>query len=164
MQSFTDRTGIVNHGARPRSDARAPLLLYDDRCSICRRFVSILIGADRRGTLRIAPLNGPIGDAIRRTRPALEPRDSAIWIGIDGTVSTHSDAMLDAIEYLGGALTPLGKVLRSLVPRPLRDRAYTAFANNRKLFRQFGMDELDERAQSRTVRDIGEEPDHAIAR
>jgi len=161
--SGTQNSGIIDHGARRRSGARAPVLLYDDDCSICRRFVSLLIGADRRGTLRIAPLSGPIGDALRRTRPALEPRDSAIWIAVDGTVSTHSDAMLDAIAYLDGALTPLSKVLRSLVPRLLRDRAYTAFANNRSLFGQFGMDELDERSQSRTVSDTGEASVHAIA-
>ncbi len=161
--SGTESTDTINHAARRRSHERAPLLFYDDHCSVCRRFVSMLIGADRRGTLRIAPLNSPMGDAIRRERPELEPRDSAIWVRTDGTISTHSDAILDAIEYLGGALTPLGKVLRGIVPRSLRDRAYTAFANNRNLFGQFGMSELDERAKSRTMRDMDGEPVHATA-
>lgn len=141
------------HSARRRSNERAPLLLYDDRCGICRRFVSMVIGADRRGTLRIAPLDCAVGDALRRERPELVSQDSAIWVRPDGTTTTHSDAILDAIEYLGGALTPLAKLLRTLVPRALRDRAYTVFANNRNLFGQLGMKELDRRAQGRTLRD-----------
>jgi predicted DCC family thiol-disulfide oxidoreductase YuxK len=151
----------INHAERRRSSARAPLLLYDDHCSVCKRFVSMIIGADRRGTLRIAPLNSPIGDALRRERPELAPRDSAIWVRTDGSITTHSDAILDAIEYLGGSLTPLGKLLRRLVPRALRDRAYVAFANNRNLFGQFGVRELDARAQSRTLTTMETEPVHA---
>lgn len=154
----------VARNARRRSDERAPLLLYDDQCSVCRRFVSMVIGADRRGTLRIAPLDCAIGDALRRERPELVPKDSAIWVRPDGTLTTHSDAILDAIEYLGGTLTPLAKLLRTLVPRPLRDRAYTAFAKNRTLFGQFGMKELDARAQGRTLRDSEGKPMHASAR
>ena len=120
--------------------------------------------ADRRGTLRIAPLDCAVGDALRRERPELVPRDSAIWVRPDGSVTTHSDAILDAIEYLGGGLTPLAKLLRTMVPRPLRDRAYTVFANNRNLFGQLGMQELDARAQGRTLRDAEGEPMRASAR
>ncbi len=151
--SASDRSTTIDHTARRRSDERAPLLLYDDQCSVCRRFVSMVIGADRRGSLRIAPLSSPIGDALRRDRPALDARDSAIWVRSDGVISTHSDAVLDAIEYLGGTLTPLGKLLRGIVPRALRDRAYTAFADHRNLFGQLGLDELDERAKGRMMRD-----------
>ncbi len=124
----------------------------------------MVIGADRRGTLRIAPLDCAVGDALRREHPHLVPKDSAIWVRPDGSLSTHSDAILDAIEYLGGTLTPLAKLLRMIVPRPLRDRAYTLFADNRNLFGQFGMRELDARAQSRTLRDSEGEPIHASAR
>jgi len=144
-----------DQGAAPQSGARAPLLLYDGDCGICRRFVSLLIGADRRGSLRIAPLASAVGDNLRRDRPELEPRDSAIWVSATGTVSTHSDAILDAIAYLGGALTPLAGLLKSLVSRALRDRAYTAFANNRNLFGRIGMQELDERAKRRMLPDDG---------
>lgn len=154
----------VAHKARRRSDERAPLLLYDDRCSVCRRFVSMVIGADRRGILRIAPLDCAVGDALRRERPELVAKDSAIWVRPDGTVTTHSDAILDAIEYLGGTLTPLARLLRTMVPRMVRDRAYIAFANNRNLFGQLGMEELDPRAQSRTLRDAEGEPMQAPPR
>lgn len=139
--------------ARRRAGAlgQGPLLLYDDRCSVCRRFVSLVVGADRVGTLRIAPLDCAVGDALRREHPRLEARDSAVWIRPDGTVTTHSDAILDAIEYLGGALSPLSRLLRAIVSRPLRDRAYKAFADNRKLFGAIGMQQLDRRAQERVL-------------
>jgi predicted DCC family thiol-disulfide oxidoreductase YuxK len=129
------------------------LLLYDGDCGVCRRFVSLLIGADRGGSLRIAPLASAVGDSLRRDRPELERRDSAIWVSATGTVSTHSDAILDAIAYLGGVLTPLARLLKSLVPQALRDRAYTAFADNRNLFASIGMQELDARARSRMLPD-----------
>lgn len=157
-------SAVIDRASRRRANERPPILLYDDHCSVCRRFVSMVIGADREGTLRIAPLSSPIGDALRRDRPELEPRDSAIWVRGDGTISTHSDAILDAIEYLGGALTPLGKLLRALVPRPLRDRAYTAFANNRNLFGTFGIKELDERSKRRMMSDVEGESRHTAPR
>jgi len=152
---MVDTTMHHDQGATPRSGACTPLLLYDGDCGVCRRFVSLLIGADRGGSLRIAPLASAVGDSLRRDRPELEPRDSAIWVSASGTVSTHSDAILDAIAYLGGVLTPLARLLKSLVPRALRDRAYTAFADNRNLFGFIGMQNLDDRAKSRTVPDDG---------
>ena len=152
---MADTTMHHDQGATPHSGARAPLLLYDGDCGVCRRFVSLLIGADRGGSLRIAPLASAVGDDLRRDRPELEPRDSVIWVSATGTVSTHSDAILDAIAYLGGALTPLARLLKSLVPRALRDRAYTAFADNRDLFGRIGMQELDDRSKSRMLPDEG---------
>lgn len=145
--------GTERGAARRRAGAigQGPLLLYDDRCGVCRRFVSMLIGADRTGTLRIAPLDCAVGDALRREHPKLEARDSAVWIRQDGTVTTHSDAILDAIDYLGGTLSPLSKLLRGIVPQLLRDRAYKAFADNRNLFGAIGMQQLDRRALDRTL-------------
>lgn len=63
--------------------------------------------------------------------------------------------MLDAIAYVGGALEPLARLLKSLVPRPWLERACTAFADNRDLLGRIGMHGLDDRAKSRVLPDEG---------
>ena len=152
------KTRDTRRAGEPTQGTGGPLLLYDQMCSVCRRFVSLLIRADAHGSLRIAPLQSPIGDVVRRDHPEFSARDSALWIQPNGHIVGYSDAILDSLEYLGGAWVPLARALRS-VPRSLRDQAYTTFARNRNLFARLGLDELDERSLQRMLRDtVGDTP------
>ena len=129
-----------------------PVLLYDEQCSVCRRFISLIVNSDTRGAMRIAPLQSPLGDAICHARPEFAAKDSALWIGPDGEIRAFSDAILAALDYLGGPWTALTAAMR-IVPHQVRDRAYRAFAENRNLFGRLGLSTLDSRTLERMLRE-----------
>ncbi len=130
--------------------ADGPVLLYDADCSVCRRFVALVIHADKRGQLRIAPLHSELGEQLRRVHPAFTARDSAVWVPVAGTAVGHSDAILAALAHVGGGWGLLAAGGR-VVPRRLRDQAYRFFAGHRSWFAWLGLDQLDESARRRTV-------------
>ena len=132
-----------------RGARSGPLLLYDARCSVCRRFVSLVIHADRTGTISIAPLVGRHGDAARRVNPAFGTHESAVWIPREGPALAEPDAIFAALHHLGGRGRWLAAV-GHLVPRALRNAAYRAFAGNRKWFAWVGLRELDAMVRART--------------
>jgi predicted DCC family thiol-disulfide oxidoreductase YuxK len=134
---------------------QGPLLLYDAHCSVCRRFVQWFIHADAAGRLRIAPLQGGYGDAVRRDYTGFAARDSAIWIpeGEGGIPVHRSGAVLGVMQYLGG-LWGIAAALGRLVPRPFRDWVYRTFAGNRRYFGWMGLDAFDARTLSRILPDL----------
>ena len=142
-----------------------PLLLFDERCSICRRLVAMVIHADAQGLLRIAPLQGRHGSAVRQRHPELGSVSSAVWVPLFGPAVGQSDAILAALEYLGNKWGMLARIGR-LVPRPLRDWLYRRFAGNRRYFSWIGLDELDARTRARLLAedDSGVEFDDSRAR
>jgi predicted DCC family thiol-disulfide oxidoreductase YuxK len=127
-----------------------PVLLYDAHCSVCRRFVQWFIHADTASRLRIAPLQGTYGDAVRRDQTAFSGRDSAIWIPESGTPVHRSSAVLGVMQYLGGAWG-FAAALGRLVPLPVRDWIYRTFAANRRYFGWMGLDKFDELTLSRIL-------------
>jgi predicted DCC family thiol-disulfide oxidoreductase YuxK len=129
-----------------------PLLLYDETCSVCRRFVSMAVKADRAESLRIAPLQGARGEAIRRAHPEHAAMDSALWVGESAEPLARSDAILAVADHLGGGWRLMARAGR-IVPRPVRDWMYTTFASNRRYFGWMGLDRLDERVAARMVDD-----------
>lgn len=108
------------------------MLLFDDRCSVCRRLVSLVIGMDRQGALKTAPLQSLFGDAIRRAHSEYRNRDGALFVRPDGTILAYSDAILATLDQVGGVWRHIARALHR-IPRRLRDRACTAFASNRNL-------------------------------
>lgn len=140
------------HGDTFTSAPGAPraVLLFDDRCSVCRRFVSFVSGIDRVGHLRVAPLQSLFGDTIRRTHTEFSKRDSALFVQPDGTILAYSDAILAALEQVGGLWRHVARALHR-VPRRLRDRVYTAFANGRSAFAALGLPLFDEWFSSHAV-------------
>ena len=133
-----------------------PLLLYDARCSVCRRFVSLVIHADTRGTISIAPLDGRHGDAMRRACPVFGARESAVWIPRQGPALAQSDAILAVLQHLGGSWKRLADA-GALVPRGFRNGAYRWFAGHRRWFGWLGLGELDASVRSRTLEEPARE-------
>ena len=119
-------------------NAPRAVLLFDDRCSVCRRFLTFVIGLDRVGQLRIAPLQSLFGDTIRATHVEFSKRDSALFVQPDGTILAYSDAILATLEQVGGLWRTVARLLHR-VPRRLRDRVYTAFATHRSVFGALGL-------------------------
>ena len=127
-----------------------PVLFYDARCGVCRRFIRMAIHADRRGQLRIAPLQGPLGEQLRQVFPQFAKRQSAVWVDQDDPPSGFSDAILSTLDYLGGRWRVLARVGR-VIPRFARDWAYRTFARNRPHMGRLGLAELDELSRSRLI-------------
>ena len=128
-----------------------PLLLYDEKCSVCRRFVSLAVNRDRSGAIRIAPLQGPHGEELRRAHPAHATMNSALYLEREGAVPLErSDAIL-AVAVVSGPPWRVAAATARLIPRPLRDWAYRTFAGNRKYFGWMGLEQLDERSRARLL-------------
>ena len=130
-----------------------PVLFYDARCGVCRRFIRMAVRADRKGLLRIAPLQGPLGEQLREVFPQFAKRESAVWVHPDAPPSGFSDAILSTLDYLGGRWRVLARVGR-VVPRFARDWAYRTFARKRPHMGRLGLAELDDLSRSRLLPEI----------
>ena len=127
-----------------------PVLLYDDRCGVCRRFVAFVVRADRGGGIRIAPLESTLGAGLRGRYPEFDKQDSAVWLPAGGRPTGYSDAILDSLAWLGGGWKLLAGAGR-LVPRPLRDWVYRLFASNRGSFGGLSQAEFSRQTDGRMV-------------
>ena len=124
-------------GPLPRRQGAAPVLLYDGDCGFCDAAVKLILRHDAGGTLRFAPLQGDLGQAVRARHPELTGVDSVVWLDDrDGVerVAIRSEGALRVASYLGGPWR-LALVAR-LIPRVVRDAAYDLFARYR--YRMFG--------------------------
>ena len=111
----------------------APILLYDGVCALCNWAVKLVLRFDRRGTMKFAPLDSPIGRSLLARHPALTTVDSIVLVS--GTrASVRSTAVLEIARYLGGVwkLFAVGY----LIPREIRDSLYDVVAYWR--YRFFG--------------------------
>jgi predicted DCC family thiol-disulfide oxidoreductase YuxK len=119
----------------------APVLLYDGNCGFCDGAVKFILRRDPGGEVRFATVQGAYGASVVSRHPELAGVDSLIWVegsGASERVWIRSDGALRSARYLGGIWRALG-ALGYLVPRPIRDAAYDAFARRR--YRWFGTSE-----------------------
>lgn len=114
-----------------------PEIYFDAECALCTRSAWFIDRRDRRRTVQMRSLQGNEGQALRVEFPWLATVDSLVWVesSADGErrVLTHSDAVLAAATYLGGAWGVAAWIAR-IVPRPIRDSAYRMLARHRGLF------------------------------
>lgn len=115
-----------------------PVLLYDGHCGFCNWAVRMVLGADRQGRFRFAPLDGELASSVLSRNPGLRGVDSLVLVeGTDAApeaVYVRSEAVLRSVRLLGGAWRLL--LVFAVVPRPVRDWAYDVFARCR--YRLFG--------------------------
>jgi predicted DCC family thiol-disulfide oxidoreductase YuxK len=110
------------------------IVLIDGECNVCESTARFVIPRDPNGRFVFAPLQSETGRAL--LEKAGLPRDT-----LDGVVLIENDrvylrstAILRIVRGLSG-VWPLLRVFL-LVPRPVRDAAYDAFAARR--YRWFG--------------------------
>jgi predicted DCC family thiol-disulfide oxidoreductase YuxK len=105
------------------------VILFDGECTLCDAWVSFLLRHDTRGCFRFAPRQSEA--ASRLLRPfGVEPDHlGSIALIVDTTLYTRSDAILQILGRLGFPWRVLSGL--SVIPRPLRDRAYSLLARNR---------------------------------
>jgi predicted DCC family thiol-disulfide oxidoreductase YuxK len=165
QSSITERELAEGQTAGRGSAAAAgatPILFYDARCSVCRRFVAMAVRADRKGLLRLAPLVGARAEEMRRVEGRFQERDSAVWLSGEGAAVNYSDAILGVLHYLGGGWRMLAWLGR-LVPRPIRNAMYRWFAGHRNYFGWMGLAELDAATRRRLLIDETERQSNDVA-
>jgi len=115
------------------------LLLYDGVCALCNGVVQFLIGRDKLGRFRFAPLQSSLGREVLARFDIHSFPDGVMLLTDALTPAEHlygrSDAVAAALHQLGGIWRLTGKAL-SLLPRPLRDWGYGIIARFR--YRLFG--------------------------
>jgi predicted DCC family thiol-disulfide oxidoreductase YuxK len=103
-------------------------VFYDGNCGACHRAVRFALAEDASGAaFAFAPLGGPTFAAAFAPHERAALPDSIVVRTTDGRVLVRSRAVVRMLERCGGAWRALAVLLR-LVPRPLCDRAYDAFA------------------------------------
>ena len=124
--------------AVPEFDDSAPIAVMDAECAICSWGARMIHRLDRSASVRICPVQSPLGAALLR-HYGLRPDDPASWMFLDqGAAHVDADAILHAGWRMGGwgRLTAALRVL----PRPLRDWLYRRLARNRYVL--FGRGDL----------------------
>ncbi len=112
---------------------RAPVLLFDGECGLCRRLVWLLLKTDRSGRLRFAPLQGRwAADNLRSHGLDAADLDTLVFFpgGEGGALQLRTDGALAAAASAGGPWR-LVTWLR-VVPAPWRDALYRIVARWRR--------------------------------
>jgi predicted DCC family thiol-disulfide oxidoreductase YuxK len=116
-----------------------PVLLFDGECGLCQRLVRVLLGLDRRGRLRFAPLQGPAAQSYLRQHslPATDFESMILvpdWARRDATPPLRqTDAVIAALREVGGIRSTMAAVFR-VVPGAWRDSGYRLVARWRRRF------------------------------
>lgn len=83
----------------------APTLIYDANCGFCRRWVARLKRWDRRGRLRLLPLQDPAAPALAQ-RPRGDLERAAHLVRPDGAVFAGAAAAREVFAYVPGGWLP----------------------------------------------------------
>lgn len=113
----------------PQFSDDAPLAVMDAECAACSWGARVIHRLDRSGTVRICPVQTPLGTALLR-HYGLKPSDPSSWLFIDeGVAYQDFEAVVHAGRLFGG-WGRLAAVLL-ILPRRLRDWLYRRLARNR---------------------------------
>lgn len=114
------------------SEKPRAIVLFDGVCNFCDHAVMFIVDRDRHGHFAFAPLQSPFAARLLASHGM---SGLSTMVVVEGErVYTRSAAALRIARRLDG-LWPLLSVLW-LVPKPLRDAAYSHFAANR--YKWFG--------------------------
>jgi predicted DCC family thiol-disulfide oxidoreductase YuxK len=113
-----------------------PVIIFDDRCRLCNRWVDLIMRADRKRRFRFASLSADFGHEVMSQAAAADRVDSVILLA-DKSIHIKSDAIIRIAQVLGGVWV-FANILR-VFPRSWRDAAYDFVARRR--YRWFGRNE-----------------------
>ena len=107
-----------------------PIVLFDGVCNVCSRLVRFVIAHDPPpARFRLAALQSDAGRRLLRAHGLREDDLDTFVLIEDGRALVRSTAALRLVALLGPPWSLLAAL--RVVPRPLRDRAYTWIARNR---------------------------------
>ena len=99
-------------------------MYFDGRCILCNKSMQMLLKKDVKGFFKIGFLNDDVH---------LKKMDSIV-LSYKGVSYTKSTAILKSVYLLGGIYKIIAVLY--LIPKPIRDFAYTKIAQNR--YKWFG--------------------------
>lgn len=109
------------------------ILFFDGDCGFCKRMVGLVARLDKRGVIRLEPLQGELGRELGFAHHAEDPDGTmVVFRECDRMAFLRSDALFEIAAALGGGWRIFG-VFR-LVPRRVRDFVYRWIAKNRGRF------------------------------
>ncbi len=113
-----------------------PIILFDGVCKFCDGTVNFIIDRDPKALFRFAPLQSEFATKILAEKGLVADKEmlSSIVLVHEGRLYFKTDAVLRIARLMGGGWVLFYPLL--IVPRFLRDFAYTLFAKNR--YRWFG--------------------------
>lgn len=133
-QELTTRKPPEN--ATAPAGGEVPVLFFDGVCGLCNRFVDFILRHDRRGALRLAPLQGETAESM--LVPDERESLASVVLCVGNRSYRRSAAVVRVLWRLGPFWKAAGGLLW-LVPLPLRDLGYRLVAGNR--YRIFGKKE-----------------------
>ncbi|HYF34616.1 MAG TPA: DCC1-like thiol-disulfide oxidoreductase family protein [Prosthecobacter sp.] len=110
------------------------LLLFDGVCGLCIRAVQSILARDPRGVVRFCSIQSELGRRLYLEQGCDPDNPSTMLLLTPKGVFSHSDAMIEVGQLLGG--WSRWAVLLKIVPRPLRDWGYKFIARHR--YKWFG--------------------------
>jgi predicted DCC family thiol-disulfide oxidoreductase YuxK len=112
------------------------VVLFDGLCHVCSAVVQFAIPRDPRARLRFAPLQSRAAERLLEgVAQGAQPIPDSFVLIENGRLRLRSSAALHLVRYLAMPWPLLGVFV--VVPRPLRDWVYDAFARRR--YRWFGV-------------------------
>ncbi|GEK35259.1 thiol-disulfide oxidoreductase DCC family protein [Kurthia sibirica] len=124
-----------------------PILFYDGDCGFCQRSVQLIIDNEKVPCFYFAPLQGDF--AAQQLPTSLTTDLNSLVVLYKQQLYTQSDAMLLIVSFLSlpYSLAKIGK----LMPRTIRNKAYTIVAQNRQKLSSYSksckLPTLEERAR-----------------
>lgn len=119
---------------------RRAVILVDGTCVFCNRLVRWILGRDRAGYFEFAHVQGALGRAAL-ARQGIDPPDlDGVYVVLEpGTPQERLLVDGEAGRFIYPRILPLAGALAQIVPLPLLDLFYRAFARVR--YRLFGQSE-----------------------
>ena len=113
-----------------------PIILFDGVCKFCDGTVNFIIDRDPKALFRFCPLQSDLATKLLAEQGLVADKEmlSSIVLVYKGKLYFKTDAVLRIARLMGGGWVLFYPLL--LVPRFIRDFAYTLFAKNR--YRWFG--------------------------
>lgn len=113
----------------PEFDDTHPVAFMDGDCVLCMTGARLLDWLDTGGTIRICPIQTPLGRAVLKHYGVL-PDDPDTWLVLHNGKAYSS---LEAMIRIGALTGGMGRVasLLHLLPRALQDWLYRRLARNR---------------------------------
>jgi predicted DCC family thiol-disulfide oxidoreductase YuxK len=107
------------------------VVAFDGDCLMCSRSIRFLAERDRRKRFRFVKLQSPLGRSLEE-KAGTGSLNTAL-VAVDGEVLSRSDAVLRAMQELGGGWRFLAGLGR-WIPPGMRDAAYDFIAARRHVW------------------------------
>ena len=110
------------------------IVLFDGVCNFCNASVNFVIGRDKAGYFKFAPLQSEIGEELVAKHSIDTAHTDSVIVVENDRAYTHSSGALRIAKQLDGIWSWTYAFI--IVPKPIRDLAYKLFAKYR--YRLFG--------------------------